>query len=93
MKAWLYLDPKYDDLFRKTVQAKPVDSGENIIVFYPSDNGVFYHTTDKQEGNISCTNPIQTYIDLLHSGGRGEEAAEAILEQRIKPAWKKHGLL
>jgi hypothetical protein len=34
-----------------------------------------------------CTNPVQTYVDLVKAGGRGEEAAEAILEQRLKPAW------
>jgi hypothetical protein len=30
---------------------------------------------------------VQTYVDLAHAGGRGEEAAEAILNQRLKPAW------
>ena len=30
---------------------------------------------------------MQTYVDLANSGGRGEEAAEAILQQRLKPAW------
>jgi hypothetical protein len=28
---------------------------------------------------MSCTNPVQTYVDLFHCGGRGTEAAEAVL--------------
>jgi hypothetical protein len=34
---------------------------------------------------MASTNPVQTYVDLLHAGGRGEEAAEALLDQRLKP--------
>ena len=32
------------------------------------------------------------YLDVSHLAGRGEEAAEAILHQVIKPAWKTQGL-
>lgn len=35
------------------------------------------HTDRRQPA--AGTNPVQTYIDLVRSGGRGEEAAEAIL--------------
>ena len=45
------------------------------------------------ERRLSCTNPVQTYVDLFHCGGRGEEAAEALLEQNLKRAWKLRGLL
>jgi hypothetical protein len=41
---------------------------------------------------MACTNTVQTYVDLWHSGGRGQEAAEAVLEQRLKPEWKAKGL-
>ena len=46
-----------------------------------------------EEHRLSCTNPVQTYVDLFHCGGRGEEAAEALLEQNLKRAWKARGLL
>ncbi len=39
------------------------------------------------------TNPVQNYVDLSHCGGRGEEAAGAILEQMLKPEWSQHKLL
>jgi len=71
---------------KAAVEAKPVESGENLIVFIPNDSGVFYGM-DKGKDRLACTNPIQTYIDLAHAGGRGEEAAEAVLQQRLKPAW------
>lgn len=94
-KTWLYVASDWEDKFRKVAEAKLVDSGENLIVLIPEDNGVFY----LQEGGVmgqkrlSCTNPVQTYVDLFHCGGRGEEAAEALLEQNLKRAWKQRGLL
>lgn len=42
---------------------------------------------------MACTNPVQTYVDLSRCGGRGEEAAEALLEQKLKPAWSQYTLL
>jgi hypothetical protein len=52
----------------------------------PDDSGVFYRV-ETGVNRPSCTNAVQTYADLASSGGRGEEAAEAILQQRLKPAW------
>jgi len=76
-------------------EAKLVDSGENLVVLIPEDDGVFYLGEGGAMGEqrLSCTNPVQTYVDLFHCGGRGEEAAEALLEQNLKPAWKARGLL
>jgi hypothetical protein len=69
-----------------------VDSGENLVVLIPDDNGVFY-LQEGESGRLVSTNPVQTYVDLCHCGGRGEEAAEALLEQNLKRAWKARGLL
>jgi hypothetical protein len=52
---------------------------------------VFRMVADKTfspAGRPSCTNVVQTYVDLCYCGGRGEEAAEALLNQRLKPGWK-----
>lgn len=89
-KTWLYVAAKNMELFEKLVEAKPVDSGENLVVLIPEDPGVFQLPNGV---GMSCTNPAQTYVDLWHCGGRGQEAAEAILEQRLKPAWKDGGML
>jgi hypothetical protein len=85
-RTWLYLNPNIEDEFRLSLDAKPVDSGENLIVLIPEDAGVFYRV-EVGNNRAACTNAIQTYIDLAHAGGRGQEAAEAILQQRLKPAW------
>jgi hypothetical protein len=93
-KTWLYLSPSLEDEFRSRLEAKPVDSGENLVVLIPDDDGVFSVSDSGPMGDnrMSCTNAVQTYVDLYHCGGRGEEAAEALLNQRLKPEWKLRGL-
>ncbi len=93
-KTWLYLSASLDGQFRDAVEAKPVDSGENLVVLIPDDDGVFYLGDGGTVGDsrLPCTNAVQTYVDLYHCGGRGEEAAEALLNQRLKPEWKVRGL-
>ena len=94
-KTWLYVASDWEDKFREVAEAKLVDSGENLVVLIPEDDGVFYLGDGGTMGEqrLSCTNPVQTYVDLFHCGGRGEEAAEALLEQNLKRAWKARGLL
>lgn len=93
-KTWLYVTAQELDRFAEMIQAKPVDSGENLVVLVPADNGVFYLADRGTMGDsrLACTNAVQTYVDLWHSGGRGQEAAEAMLNQRLLPAWKAAGL-
>lgn len=95
-KTWLYVSADLEEDFRKTTEAKTVDSGENLVVIIPDDEGVFYPSDDDgfiDEQRLACTNPVQTYVDLCHCGGRGEEAAEALLEQNLKRTWKEQRLL
>jgi hypothetical protein len=87
-KTWLYVNAAALDDFEQMAQAKQVDSGANIVVLVPEDDGVFYGNTFKLGGSLGRTNPVQTWLDLMHVGGRGEEAAEAILSQCLKPKWK-----
>jgi hypothetical protein len=91
-KTWLYVAPDELDRFAEMTQAKPVDSGGNLVVLIPADEGVFYMQEGSSESGLPCTNAVQTYVDLWHCGGRGQEAAEALLEQKIKPAWRAAGL-
>lgn len=93
-KTWLYVREKDVPTFEGLVEAKPVESGENLVVLIPDDDGVFYLGDGGTMGDhrMRCTNAVQTYVDLFHCGGRGEEAAEALLNQCLKPEWKIHGL-
>ncbi len=84
--TWLFVDAFAERELREALEAKPVDSGENLIVLVADDPAVFY-MTEAGADRPACTNAVQTYVDLAHVGGRGDEAAEAILQQRLRPAW------
>lgn len=94
-KTWLYVAEEYIKPFEELTEATRVESGDNLILLIPDDAGVFYLADGGSLGDrrMASTNPAQTYVDLSHCGGRGEEAAEAILEQKLKPEWSRHKLL
>jgi hypothetical protein len=95
-KTWIYVRQDFVPRFESLAQAKMVDSGENVVVLISVDDGVFYPDDEGRyvgERRMSCTNPVQTYVDLFHCGGRGVEAGEAMVEQRLKPKWREAGLL
>lgn len=66
---------------------KEVESGANIMLLYPHDEGVFYGTQVIDDTRI--VSPVQIYLDLKAYKGRGEEAAEVLLRDVIKPKWSK----
>jgi hypothetical protein len=86
-KFWLIaLDDQVDRL-REALQAKPVESGSNLTVLVAPDRGYLAGAKDEDNAGV-CTHPLQTYVDTWHAGGRGEEAAQAVLDRRLKPSWK-----
>jgi len=93
-KTWLYVREKEVPKFESLVEASAVATGENLVVLIPDDDGVFYMADGglTSDHRMACTNAVQTYVDLWHAGGRGKEAAEALLERRLKPQWKDKGL-
>lgn len=74
------LDPVVDFL-----EIKPVESGFNLTLLKPYDEGVFYGT--QEIDGVQIVSPIQTYLDLKSQAGRGDEAAEALYEKVIKKLW------
>lgn len=90
-KSWLMVSPDWVDEVRSALAAKEVDSGDNLVLLVPPDEGPLYEP-ELRQGGLPCTNPLQTYLDVSRLAGRGEEAAEALLSQVIKPAWKAKGL-
>lgn len=89
-KIWLYVLDLALAAFERCVKAKQVDSGENLVVLIPDDESVFYQLDEgssEPQSRLACTNAVQTYVDVWNCGGRGKEAAEAIMEQCLRPAW------
>ena len=84
MRFFSYIDGNIEDI-AKSLQLKKVESGANVTFLQPYDDGVFYGLQDINGTNI--VSDIQLYLDLKSYKGRGEEAAQAIFEQRIKPGW------
>ncbi len=67
------------------IQLDPVETGADVILLSPYDDGVFYGT--RQQQDMSLASPLQTYLDLQSTGGRGIEAAEVLLQKEIAPNW------
>ncbi|MCG6538107.1 MAG: type IV toxin-antitoxin system AbiEi family antitoxin, partial [Syntrophales bacterium LBB04] len=69
----------------KILSLKEVTSGANVTLFIPYDEGVMYGT--RQIDGICIASPVQVYLDLVGLKGRGEEAAQAIMDEVIKRTW------
>jgi len=67
------------------INVKEVPSGANVILLAPYDEGIFYGACEID--GVQVVNPIQNYLDLKGIKGRGEEAANALLEKEILPQW------
>ncbi|HAG49708.1 MAG TPA: hypothetical protein DHU69_08585 [Deltaproteobacteria bacterium] len=84
MRFFSYIDGDIEDI-AKALQLKKVETGANVTLLQPYDEGVFYRLQDIN--GINIVSDIQLYLDLKSYKGRGEEAAKAIFEQRIKTKW------
>jgi hypothetical protein len=83
-RAMAYVPGGVDEVVKRA-GLKPVASGPNVTLLVPYDEGVL--AGSQVIGGIRVTSPVQTYLDLCGFRGRGEEAAEAILREVIKPTW------
>jgi hypothetical protein len=64
---------------------KRVTSGGNVSLIEPYDEGVF--SPKRMVNGIQLVSPVQAYLDLQGNPSRGAEAAEALLQEAIKPSW------
>ncbi len=80
-KVHVYVERKNLDVFIRQLDLQPVSSGGNVVVTIPHDETpcMFARTI---HGDL-VTSPVQTVIDLLGNQGRGEEAAEAIIQKEF----------
>jgi hypothetical protein len=84
LRFFAYIDGDIEEI-ANALQLKKVDSGPNVTLLKPYDEGVFYGL--QEVNGINVVSDIQLYLDLKGYKGRGEEAAQAIFEQRLKPKW------
>lgn len=70
------------------LQLRAASEGENVWIFFPDNEGLFLEKQMPMPG-VSCTGPVQTYLDLYVSGDRGREAAEHLRRELLK--WNDDG--
>lgn len=74
-----------DEDMKTELSLKEVDSGANVSLLVPYDDGVFYDSQDIK--GLKVVSPVQLYLDVIGFRGRGEEAAQALLEQTMRSKW------
>jgi hypothetical protein len=64
---------------------KEVPSGPNITILEPYDEGIFYGL--QEINGMKVVSDVQLYLDLKGYKERGEEAAQFLLENRLRKQW------
>jgi hypothetical protein len=80
--AYVLTDPR---TLAERLEWKVVPSGANVLLLRPFDEGVLYGSQEVTGDRVVSN--VQLYLDLASQGGRGEEAATFLLEQRLRPTW------
>jgi len=83
-KAMAYV-ADFDKQAFSEISLKPVNSGGNLLLFTPYDEGLFYGSAEVD--GIQIASEIQLYLDIQGYRGRGEEAAEVLYERIADKAW------
>jgi hypothetical protein len=83
-RASIYVASRIDSVAANT-GLKPVDTGGNVLLLGPYDEGVFQGARSLY--GMRAVSPVQLYLDLRSMAGRGEEAAEEILVRELRPSW------
>ncbi|AXW63772.1 hypothetical protein CJO94_18210 (plasmid) [Ralstonia solanacearum] len=83
---YLYADAVGLQRLIKHCKLKPASSGPNVEVCLLVDDGLF-RDVDLPAPGIVTTGPVQTYLDLMVSGERGQEAAAFLRETKLR--WKE----
>ncbi len=64
---------------------KPVPSGGNVELLVTEDRHVLYGA--KEAAGVMVVTPVQAYLDLQGQSGRGQEAADFLLQEVISSQW------
>ncbi|WP_418132262.1 type IV toxin-antitoxin system AbiEi family antitoxin (plasmid) [Variovorax sp. 375MFSha3.1] len=83
---YFYADDAGLEHLRSGLKLSSASKGENVTVTLLKDLGVFRDTVEPAPG-VTCTSPVQTYLDLAAAGERGREAADHLRQEGLK--WQK----
>ena len=83
-KAMAYIDYLAKENISE-LSLKTVNSGGNLLLFTPYDEGVFYGSSSVD--GIQVASELQLYLDLRGFRGRGEEASDVLYERIVEKAW------
>lgn len=73
---------------RPALGLEPTRMGPNVLFEFPRDDGVFLDRVELCGADAPFrTSDVQTYLDLLREGERGEEAAQHLLDTVLVPSW------
>jgi hypothetical protein len=75
--------PNWLSHHEKALDLRPADSTPNVAVYEDADGLLF----SESQGGVPVASPIVTYLDLTLLGGRGQDAADHLLETTILPRW------
>lgn len=82
-RSFLYWTKDHESL-QKALELETVPDGDNVVASVAPDEGVFYGWEAAQP-SVTC--PVQTFLDLMQAGGRGEDAAEHLFDRILKPRY------
>lgn len=76
--VWVYIAEE-DGAWGRDLDLQPVDSGGNLVLLEPYDEGVFMDL--QVVDGMKVVSNVQLYVDLYNHPGRGREQAEFLRER------------
>lgn len=83
-KTFLFVDTDPDTV-ASALGFHRVSSGANVVLLQPFDASVFFDARECE--GLRIVSAIQTYLDLKTYRGRGEEAADFLMEHVLEKQW------
>lgn len=85
-KSLVYIDKKVESgtnlkSLLSHIDAREVDTGANCTLWITDDPAVF--SDSREVDGVKVVSPLQLYLDLKVLAGRGEDAAQEILEKEL----------
>jgi hypothetical protein len=77
-----YADAVGLEKLQQTLDLSPAAKGENVEVRLLDDRGLFLDMIEPSPG-VFCSSAVQTYLDIVQAGDRGQEAAQHLRLERL----------